>query len=138
MQHILNRLHNVKPSQGMSKHEQLAEFERQMSYGIPSGTVIIHDRDQSSRAYSVMSQTSTQRSRPSSAKSQTSTTVGKRSRPSSAKSNASVMSNASLRSNASKRSTMSLRSNFSTASLRRTSDGRVDSRPPWDDRFSYS
>lgn len=121
----------------MSKQEQLTEFERQMSYGIPSGTVLLHTNERPSRAYSVMSQTSTQRSRPSSAKSYTSSIPGRRSRPSSAKSNASVISSASLRSNASKRSTMSMRSNISVGSVRKKSDGKVDNRPPWDDRFSY-
>lgn len=141
LQHILKRLQTVRPTQGMSKHEQLTEFERQMSYGIPTGTLVIQDHDQPRRAYSVMSHTSTNRSRPSSAKSHTSTSgahPGRRSRPSSAKSNASLASNASMRSNVSKRSTMSIRSNMSVSSVRKKSDGKIDHRPLWDDRFSYS
>ncbi|WAQ99957.1 CFA97-like protein [Mya arenaria] len=137
--HILNRLHSVKPTQGMSRQDQIGQFERQMSYGIPSGTMLITEPRLETRARSHTSLDHSsvpfQRSRPSSASSLGITTQGKRSRPSSAKSNASIRSNASVRSTASKRSTMSMRSNFSIGSVKRRSD-KVDCRPEWNDRFS--
>ncbi|XP_045204815.2 cilia- and flagella-associated protein 97-like [Mercenaria mercenaria] len=141
---MLSRLQTVRPSQGMSRKEQINEAQRQMSYGVPSGTLIIpgqssHYDTMSHRSlHSSMSHTagSTQRSRPSSAKSNASVSLapGKRSRPSSAKSNASMRSNASVMSNVSKMSTASVRSNVS----RRMADGRLDKRPEWNDRFSFS
>lgn len=147
-QHMLQRLQTVRPTRGMARNEQISEAERQMSYGIPSGTVIVqgqrsHYDTMSQRSLqSSMSHTarSTQRSRPSSAKSNTSTVVtpGKRSRPSSAKSNASIRSNASMRSNVSKRSNVSVRSGILVPGVRRMADGRIDNRPQWDDRFSFS
>lgn len=146
--HILQRLQTVRPTRGMSRNEQILEAERQMSYGIPSGTVIIPGQrshydtlSKSSLQGSVSNVAgSTQRSRPSSAKSNASTVVtpGKRSRPSSAKSNASIRSNASMRSNVSKRSTVSMRSGIVVPGVRRMADGRIDNRPQWDDRFSFS
>lgn len=142
-QQMLGRLQTVRPTRGMSREEQIVDAERIMSYGLPSGTMVMagdsyYDPKPYRVTHSSMSHTTglTQKSRPSSAKSNASmVTAGKRSRPSSAKSNASMISNASMRSNVSKRST---RSNASTVGVRRMADGRVDHRPAWDDRFSYS
>ncbi|KAL4230105.1 Cilia and flagella associated protein 97 [Mactra antiquata] len=140
---LLSRLHTTRPTRGMSRMEQIEDAERIMSYGLPLGTTMMPgDTYYEPKPYRVvhssMSHTagSTQRSRPSSAKSNASMVMpGKRSRPSSAKSNASIVSNASMRSNASKRS---IRSNASSIGVRRMADGRIDRRPVWDDRFSFS
>ncbi|KAH3838026.1 cilia- and flagella-associated protein 97-like [Dreissena polymorpha] len=140
--HILSRLQTIRPTRGISRKEQINEFERHMSYGAPAGTVLIpadeDPEERKSRAHSSLSHAyiQHQRSRPSSAGHYSTSSTGRRSRPSSAKSNASVMSNASVRSNASKRSVASVRSNMSSASRRR--EEKPDYRPPWDDRFSFS
>ena len=122
----------MRATKGMSRQDQLTEFEKQASYGMPTCIIptntghfdyTVPYRETHSHMSGTRSVGQTQRSRPSSAKSNLSTT-GRRSRPSSAKSNASIRSNASVRSN------MSIRSGTSTL--------RGKERPAWDDRFAYS
>lgn len=129
---FLKRLQTVRATKGMSRQDQLSEFEKQASYGMPTCIIPTNTghfdyslpyRETHSHMSGTRSVGQTQRSRPSSAKSNLSTT-GRRSRPSSAKSNASIRSNASVRSN------MSIRSGTSTL--------RGKERPAWDDRFAYS
>ena len=137
---MLQRLNHVRPSSGMSRQEQLKEFEKNATYGVPSGTLLVpgdtshyetfHRSGHSSMSFHTPG--STQRSRPSSAKSNSSQIPGKRSRPSSAKSNASIRSTGSVRSNASMRSTVSKRSGSLVFGL------KTDHRPDWNDRFSFS
>ena len=134
---MLNRLQKVKATSGMSRKEQLKEFEKQAAYGIPSGTVIITG-DEARYETTHRGDLSSSMSRPSSAKSISSVPGGRRSRPSSAKSNASVISNASLRSNMSVRSNASKRSSVSLRSGGRSTGRKVENRPQWDDRFAYS
>ena len=131
LQQMLKRLQTTRATRGMSRDEQLTEFDKHTGYGLPTCIMpsghydkTMPYRETPSHMSGTISVGQTQRSRPSSAKSNLST-GSRRSRPSSAKSNASIRSNASVRSN------MSIRSGTST---RRDKD----SRPPWDDRFSFS
>lgn len=131
---FLQRLQTVRATRGMSRQDQLNEFERQAAYGMPTCIIPTNTghfdrtmpyRETQSHMSGTVSVGQTQRSRPSSAKSNLST-ASRRSRPSSAKSNASIRSNASMRSNVSIRS--------GTSTLRE----QKDRRPAWDDRFSFS
>ncbi|KAK3099602.1 hypothetical protein FSP39_006893 [Pinctada imbricata] len=122
---FLRRLQTTKPTRGMSRSEQITEYQRTVLHGVPIAA--IHDaqstldrsmygpgttRSVSSTQGSLMLPKG-RRSRPSSAKSNASSI---RSRPSSAKSSASVMSRPS-----------SAKSNRS-----------ADNRPAWNDRFAYT
>ena len=133
-QQMLKRLQTVRPTRGMSRNEQLTEFDKHAGYGLPTCIIPTNTehfeptmpyRETPSQMKGILSTGQSQRSRPSSAKSNTSI-PGRRSRPSSAKSNASIRSNGSMRSN------MSIRSGTSTTRQKK------DNRPAWDDRFSFS
>ncbi|XP_060073326.1 cilia- and flagella-associated protein 97-like [Ylistrum balloti] len=126
---MLKRLQSTQSTRGMSRNEQLSDYKRTVLYGVPVAAVQPYEGTMGQRTRSLTSVFSSTTN---------STMRSKRSRPGSAKSTTSTLRPGSAKSINSLRpgSAKSVRSMCSSNHLR--SSKSVDTRPAWNDRFSYT